>query len=69
MEDSHINCRDWLILQEFFRKSFLKMLKSKAIEVVEDPEPEPEVDDKPGSEIVVELVSLLEEVSHSPRKL
>jgi len=39
-----------------------KILESKAVEVVEDlePEPEPEVDDEaePGPEIIAELVSL-----------
>ena len=35
----------------------VKMLESKAVELVEDPEPEPKVDDKPELE-VAKLVSL-----------
>ena len=37
-----------------------KILKSKAVEVIEDPNPEPEVDDEPepGPKIIAELVSL-----------
>jgi len=48
----------------------VKMLESKAIEIVEDPKPEPEVYDKPesGSE-VVELVTLQGEIFLRPRKL
>jgi len=44
-------------------------IESKVIEVVEDLEPELEVDDKPesGPEVVAELVTLQEEISHSPR--
>jgi len=40
-----------------------KILESKAGEVVEDPEPEPEVDDKSGTEVVTELMSQQEEIS------
>jgi len=38
------------------------MLENKVVEVVEDPQPEPEVDDKPEleSEVVAELASLQE---------
>ena len=41
------------------------MLENKTVEVVEDPESEPEVDDKtePRPEVVTELVSLQEEIS------
>jgi len=35
----------------------MKMLEHKAVEVVEDLEPEPTVDDKSGPEVVAELVS------------
>ena len=35
----------------------MKMLESKTIEVVEDPESKPEVDDKVGAEVIAELVS------------
>jgi len=47
--------------------SMMKMIESKAVEVVEDPEAKIEVDDKP--EVVVELVSLQEEVSPRPTKV
>jgi len=49
----------------------MKMLESKTIEVVEDPEPEPEVDDKsePGPEVVDELMSLQEEISSQSTKV
>ena len=40
----------------------VKMLASKTVEVVEDPQPEPEVDDKRGPEVVAELVSLQEQI-------
>ena len=35
----------------------VKMLESKTVKIVEDLEPESEVDDKPGAEVVAELVS------------
>jgi len=35
----------------------VKMLESKVVEIVEDPELEPKVDDKSGPEVVTELVS------------
>jgi len=86
--NSHIDCRDCLVLQELstryaphlkgpqfndliaeYKELFtdmVKMLESKAVEVVEDPESEPEVDDEPEDddkpelkpEVVAELVSL-----------
>jgi len=78
-EDSHSNCRDWLVLLKLLRTQYaplleepqfsdlidlvveckeiladiVKMLERKATEVVEDPELE--VDDKPGSEVVTKL--------------
>ena len=87
-KDSHIDCRDWFILQELLHTRYaphlegpqfsdqvaeckeiladmVKILESKAVEVVEDPELEPEFDEK--SEVVVELVSLQEKIfSHPP---
>ena len=87
-ENSHINYRDWLILQEVLHTWYtphldeaqfsdlaaeceeifpdmVKMLESRAVKTVDNPESEPEVDDnpepepkvdkpEPGSEIVVE---------------
>ena len=47
----------------------VKILESKAVEVVKDSEAEPEVSDKPEAEVVAELVSLRERFSHDPRKL
>jgi len=41
----------------------VKILESKAVEVVEDPELEPEFDEKPE---VVELVSLQEKIFSHP---
>jgi len=78
-EDSHIDCEDWLILQELLRSryaphrdgpqfsdliseckeiltSIVNMLEKE--EVVKDPKPEPELDDKSGPEVVAELMSL-----------
>ena len=87
-KDSHIDYRDWLVLQELLRTrcaphlegpqfsdlvaeckeilaGMVKMLESKAVDAIEDPKLEPKVDDKPEPEpkIVVELVSLQEEIS------
>ena len=49
----------------------MNMLESKAIEVVEDPESEPEVDDKPESwsEVVAELITLQEEINLRPTEV
>ena len=51
----------------------MKMLESKAIEVVEDSEPELEVNDKAepglGLEVVAKLVSLQEEIFSQPTKV
>jgi len=48
----------------------VKMLESKVVDVVEDAEPEPKVDDKPESgPKVAELVSQQEEVSLRPMKV
>ena len=44
----------------------VKIVKSKAVEIVEDSEP---VDDKPRLEVVVELVSKREEISPRPTKV
>jgi len=90
-EDNHIDCWDWLVLQDLLHIRYASHLEgpqfsdliaeckeiladmvkieSKVIEVVEDLEPELEVDDKPesGPEVVAELVTLQEEISHSPR--
>jgi len=91
-KDSHIDCRDWLILQELLHNlvcftpqgpqfndlvaeckkiltGIVKMLESKAVEVVEDSEPEPEINDRPGPEVAAELVSPQEEVFPRPMKV
>jgi len=49
----------------------VNMLESKTIEVVEDPESEPEVDNKPESrsEVVAELVTLQEEINSRPTEV
>jgi len=47
----------------------VKMLESKAVEAVEDPEPKSEVNDKPELKVVTKLVSLQEGVFHGSRKL
>ena len=49
----------------------VKILESKAIEVVENSKPESEIDDKPESqsEVVAELVSQKEEISPQPMKV
>ena len=48
----------------------MKILKSKAVEVVEDPKPKPEVDDKPEPRPeVAELVSPQEGIFFQPTKL
>ena len=47
----------------------VKMLESKAVEIVEDSEPELKVDDKPRLEVVVELASKREEISQRPTKV
>ena len=45
------------------------MLESKAVEVVEDPELEPEVNHTPEPEVIVELVSLQEEIFPWPTEV
>jgi len=47
----------------------VKILESKAVKIVEDPEPEPEVDDKSGPEDVAKLVTARRDFFHGPRKL
>ena len=49
----------------------VKMLENKAVEVVEDPEPEPEVDEnlESGPEVIAELVTLQEEISSRPTEV
>ena len=44
----------------------MKMVGSKAIEVVKDSKPELKVNDKSGPEVVAKLVSLQEEISSQP---
>ena len=49
----------------------VNMLESKAIEVVENPKSKPEVDNKPESrpEVIVELVTLQEEIFSRPTEV
>ena len=101
-EDNHIDCRDWLILQELHARyaphlegpqfsdliaeckilaGMVKMLESKAIKAVDNPESEPEIDDnlepkpevddkpEPRPEVFAESVSQQEEVSPQPMKV
>ena len=44
----------------------INMLESKTVEVIDDPEPELEVDDKTGPKVVAELVSQYEEIFPRP---
>ena len=49
----------------------VNILESKAVEVIEDLESEPEVDDKPEPrpKAIAELASLQEEISFQPTKV
>jgi len=58
-----------LIVECKILTGMVKMLKSNAVEVVKDPKSEKKVNDRPGPEVVIELVSLQEKVPHDLRKL
>jgi len=47
----------------------VKMLERKVVEIVENLEPEPELDNKPGPEVVAELMSLQEEIFSQPMEV